>query len=361
MFWKIANLTRIKSWSLAAKLILCYSLTTTAIVAAACSFLFPAFEKIKHLNNNYYQDGLFSSCIEKFIIALVLSTFSAIILGYIITRNGMKHVGEFSDKMEKITADSLADRINPNDWPKELKPLSESFTIMLDRLQKSFNQLSQFSSDIAHELRNPIHNLTGITEVALSKENSVEKYREILESNIEEYHHLTKLIENLLFLARSDHGQITINKKTLDARQEILKIFDYYQPIADENKIEMICDGDAFIYVDQNLFKRVISNLLSNAIRYTSQGGRILIKIESLSDSICISINDTGMGIEEIHLAKIFDRFYRVDPSRSLQTGGLGLGLAIVKSIVNLHRGRISITSQLNIGTSVHLQLPSLS
>lgn len=367
MFWKSVNLKRIKSWSLVTKLMLLYSLSTIGILSSVGLFLYPTFAKIVYHTDNVYVSGdttlsknYTAKCYKEVITALLLGTLIAIILGYFIARNALSRIREFTDKMEIVTANSLHERINPSEWPKELKILAERYNNMLDRVQASFIQLVQFSSDIAHELRNPVHNLRGITEIALSKEKTVTEYRQILESNIDEYDYLTKLIENLLFLARSEHGQIKINKKAFNVREKILKMFEYFQAIADEKNIELLCEGDAIIYVEPTLFKRAINNLLSNALRYSFQNGKIRIQIKSVNKKIVkISISDNGIGIHEEHLTKVFDRFYRIDPSRSSQSGGLGLGLAIVKSIIELHQGKINIESKLNLGTTIHLLLSS--
>lgn len=359
MFWKSVNLFELKSSSLVNKLIILYSLTTIAIVIIVCVILFPSFEKITHINNLSHPNSIWEKCIQRLMIAISLSIIAAIVFGNIIARKSMSYIRQFSDKMEKLTLDSLTkEKINPSDWPIELKPLGVSFNIMTERLQKSFSQLSQFSADIAHELRNPIHNILNINEIALTKNNS-SYYQEILESNIEECRNLLKLIENLWFLARAEHGQTILNKKVLQGKKEILNICDYYEPYANESDIELVCEGEALLYADHILFKRVISNLLSNALRYTPPGNKVSIKIESKDDFASIIIHDTGIGIEEIHLAKLFDRFYRVDSSRASHTGGLGLGLSIVKSIMDLHGGNIIIESKIHIGTRIYLEFPN--
>lgn len=358
MFWNSVNLIRPKSWSLVTKLMVLYAISTIAVLFSISIFLYPTFlDIISHINVTFYN-YLEDICYKKIVAALLLSSLVAILLGYIIARNSMSRVHEFANKIELITANSLHERINLNDWPCELKTLGNKFNNMLDRLQLSFTQLSQFSSDIAHELRNPIHNLKGMTEQALTKTRTVDEYNQLLESCYEEYEYLTKLIENLFFLAHVDHGEIKINKIELNAREEILKICDYFSAIAAEKNIEITCAGNATILADPILFKRVVNNLLSNALKYTPSSGKIHIDLNSVKDNVHLTFKDTGVGIQQAHLSKIFDRFYRVDPSRSSLTGGLGLGLTIAKSIIELHKGQISIESEFNKGTTINIKLP---
>ena len=293
------------------------------------------------------------------IITTLLSFFLAFIFWHILAKYNRKRILNLEKHIERITADALPEQINLNEWPKELKDFGKKFNTMLGRIQTSFTQLSRFSSDIAHELMTPISHLKGITELALAKEELSNENRQVLESHLKEYHHLSKLIETLLFLARYDHGQLILRKEVINTRYEILKICDHYQAIADENSIVLTCTGDAEIIADPTLFRQVISHLISNALKYTKPIGHITINIKSTDQHVQISIQDTGTGISAEHLMKVFDRFYRVDASRSSPSGSLGLGLAIVKSIIELHKGKITIESKLNRGTSVYLQLPS--
>ena len=353
MFWK-----RVKSLSLVTKLMLLYSLSTTGLLGTICLFLYPTFTKIMEQMNGTLASNLTIECFKRIIITLLLGSLVAIVFGHIISRKGLNRLREFENKMETMTAQSLDDRIELNEWPKELRNLGNRFNEMLDRIQSSFIQLSQFSSDIAHELRTPINNLRGMTEIALVKDKSPSEYRDILESCMGEYHHLSKLIENLLFIARSDHGEIKLKKVRINTQEEITHICDYYQAIADEKNILLSCIGEAEINAEPVLFKRVISNVLSNALRYTPDNGKIIIDIQIIQKFVQITIHDTGIGISPEHLPNIFDRFYRIDPSRSLHSGGVGLGLAIVKSIVDLHFGTVKIESNINIGTSVYVRFP---
>lgn len=348
MFWKNANL---RSLSLVTKLMILYTLSTIGILLAITIFLYPTFIHVAQYINGNLGNYLINICYKKIVIALLLSSLGAILIGYFIAKKSLSKVHEFSDKMEIISASSLHERMNLNDWPKELKSLGIKFNHMLDRLELSFTKLSQFSSNIAHELRTPIHNLRNITELALSKQRTQDEYIRLLESSTEEYEQLTKLIENLFFLAHADHGQIQLKKSSFNVRYEIEKLCDYFSALANEKNIQISYDGEDIITVDPTLFRRVLSNILSNALKYTPGFGKINIEIKPNQ----ISIHDSGIGISEEHLPHIFDRFYRADPSRT--SPGLGLGLAIVKSIMDLHQGTIQIKSQENIGTSVFLFL----
>jgi two-component system heavy metal sensor histidine kinase CusS len=358
MFLKNAKLLRYNSLSLVTKLMLFYSFSTISILAAISLFLYPTLIKITTQLNLTQASHFTTECYIKIIIALLMSSLTAIIFGHLIARKGLNRLHDFEKTMERMTVNSLHERIDLTEWPKELSSLCEKFNTMLDRLQAAFVQLSNFSSDIAHELRTPINNLRGMTEITLAMEQD-EKHQKLLEKYMQEYNYLSKLIENLLFFARSDNGQIHLNHEIIHTRTEILNICDYYQAIADNNDILLICEGDANIKADLMLFKRVISNIVSNALRYTPKNGKITIVIKPVNQTVEISILDTGAGIPAEHLSKIFDRFYRVDPSRSSQSGGLGLGLAIVKSIIDLHKGQLQIKSEVNHGTSIHLQLPA--
>ena len=352
MFWK-------KDRSLVTKLMVLYTLSTIGILTAIGIFLYPTFVNIMLHVDHDISAYLMTICYEKISFAVLFGSIGAICLGYYIAKKSLQRINELAEKLETITAKSLHERINPNEWPTELNVLGSKFNDMLDRLEKSFMQLSQFSSDIAHELRNPIHHLTGITELALAKDKSVEEYKQLLETSQDEYRHLTRLIENLLFLAHADHGRMLLNKEKFQAKNAIEKICAFYQALADDKNISVSCTGDAELIADPTLFKRIISNVLANAMKYTPKNGRVLINVTSLDAGfVQLTIQDSGFGIDSKHLPYIFDRFYRTDTSRSSQSGGLGLGLAIVKSIVSLHQGSIWIESANNAGTTVFIRLP---
>jgi two-component system, OmpR family, heavy metal sensor histidine kinase CusS len=358
MFWKIGRFFNLSSLSLVNRLTLFYSLTSIGITSLAVCILLPALERINHAHEIDYQDHFYSSCMQRLELSLIISIILAIIFGKIIARKSIRYIREFSDKMQAVTVSSLTEKFNPYDMPIELRPLAESYNIMLAKLQKAFAQMTQFSANIAHELRTPIHNLIGINELALINSYPQEKQQAIFESNMEECQHILKLIESLLFLAQVDHGKSEVKKNILQSQTEIKKILDYYEPIILENNIRIHCDGDALLQADSTLFKRAISNIITNSLHYTPRNGEIFIQVSATADHICISIRDTGIGIEEKHIDKVFDRFFRVDSSRSSKTGGIGLGLSIVKSIMELHGGKVALNSQSKIGTTILMYFP---
>ncbi len=277
---------------------------------------------------------------------LLFSTLAAIF----VARRGLSPLAEMTRHIEGITAAQLDEQLDPAATPKELSNLASAFNAMLLRLAKSFAQLNQFSADLAHELRTPINNLMGETEVALSRPRNADEYREILESNLEEYGRLSRTVEILLFLARAENTGIPLRAARLDGRAELEAVCSYHEALAEEKAIRLICQGQGFLYADAQLFKRVLSNLLLNALQHTPHGGEIRLSLDSADDgSASVSVQDTGCGIATEHLPKLFDRFYRVDPARSAE--GTGLGLAIVKSIMDLHGGSVVINSEPNQGT----------
>jgi two-component system heavy metal sensor histidine kinase CusS len=289
------------------------------------------------------------------IVGIILSAGAA----FWITRHGMKPLVEITHAAEKITATQLNERITPNRWPEELTALAMAFDEMLGRLEESFNRLSQFSADLAHELRTPINNLMGEAEVALSRSRSPEEYRQALESNLEECAQLSRMIDNLLFLARADNAETRLQRTEFDVLKEARTVVDFYEAVADEQSVVLACHGEGMLEADPILFRRALSNLVSNALHYTPHGGKIIVAITPLADgAVTVRVSDTGGGIAPEHLPKIFDRFYRVDPSRAQHPQGTGLGLAIVKSIVELHGGTIRVQSEVGQGTVITLLFP---
>lgn len=229
---------------------------------------------------------------------------------------------------------------------------------MLARLDDSFIRLSNFSADIAHELRTPITTLLTHTEVILGKKRSIDVYEENLYSNLDSLHHMSRMIDDMLFLAKSDNGLITPGSTKINLEEIVQRLFEYYSLLAEERSIELRLSGSSSIQGDSLMLHRAVSNLLSNAVRYTPAGATIDVLIESNANTVTLSVVNPGETIPSEHLKKLFDRFYRADPARREgESHNAGLGLAISRSIVEAHHGRIWCTSSDGV-TAFHLEFP---
>lgn len=280
-------------------------------------------------------------------LAIAASIALTALLGWIAARRGLAPVRELARLTHGISASRLGERLPPQSVPSELVDLAIAFNDMLARLEGSFRRLSEFSSDLAHELRTPISNLMTQTQVALSKARSADQYREVLYSSLEEYERLARMIADMLFLAKADNGLIVSSGETIDLAAEARALFVFYEAFAEEQGVSLELAGAGSLRGDRLMIRRALSNLLSNAIRHTPRGGSVKVLIEQRkSGGIELCVENPGENIEPAHLPRLFDRFYRVDHSRQKTSGeGAGLGLAITKSIVEAHQGTIAIAS----------------
>jgi two-component system, OmpR family, heavy metal sensor histidine kinase CusS len=291
------------------------------------------------------------------VIVLAFGVVAATVIALTVTRKGLRPVTEMTRSLKLIGPKRLHERIPPEGWPRELRPLAVAFDEMLDRLEDSFTRLSQFSADLAHELRTPIANIRGEGEVALTRPRTPEEYREVIESSVGECERLSAIVDNLLFLARAEAAEGHIPRTLFNGRAAVEKIATFYEPIAEEHNTAITCAGEGDIHADPMLFGRAVSNLVENALHFTPAGGTIQISIAAGAAHSQISVKDTGSGIAAEHLPRVFDRFYRADSSRSVQ--GSGLGLALVKSIMDLHGGSALVESEVDRGTTVTLTFPN--
>ena len=276
------------------------------------------------------------------IFAALLSGF----LGWVVVRRGLSPLQAIRQKAEGITAQRLDARLAVDSVPAELAELAETLNAMLSRLEKSFQRLSDFSSDLAHELRTPVSNLMTQTQVILSRPRTPEEYREVLVSNAEEFERLSRMIADMLFIAKADEGQIVPSREQMNLASVAEQLFEFYRLIADEKGVSLTRSGDGQLMGDPLMIRRAISNLLSNAIRHSESGGEVSIAVESSGALVRIAVSNKGEPIPAAHLPRLFDRFYRVDASRHGEGTHFGLGLAIVKSIVQAHGGDVSVVSQ---------------
>ncbi|KTT28858.1 heavy metal sensor histidine kinase [Pseudomonas rhizoryzae] len=280
-----------------------------------------------------------------FWIVLAASTLLSAALGWLVARNGLKPVRTVTQTAASMSAGSLKRQIPLEPVPDELRELIMAFNAMLGRLDDSFARLSNFSADIAHELRTPISNLRTHTEVVLAQPRTPEVYEENLQSNLEELNRLSTLIDRLLLLAKADHGLIALDRQPLELRTVVQKLFDYYELLAEDQGVELHLSGDGRVLGDSVMLQQVVANLLSNALRHTPGGGRIFVTLAERGQQVELVVENPGRSIAPEHLDHLFDRFYRADPTRREGQVNAGLGLAIARSLMESHGGSIHCTS----------------
>ena len=290
------------------------------------------------------------------LVVLSGSILASILIAIPVTRRGLRPLEEMKRSLERIGPTHLNERVAPANWPRELQPLAIAFDEMLKRLDDSFTRLSQFSADLAHELRTPIANMLGEAQVALSRDRSAAEYRETIESTIGECERLSGIVDNLLFVARADAATEPVERIRFDARAAVEKIAAFYETIAEDRHVAINCSGQGQISADPALFERAVGNLVDNALRFTPENGLIQIALAERANDFEIAVSDNGLGVAPEHLPRVFDRFYRAESSRG--SDGAGLGLALVKSIVDLHGGTARIQSEIGRGTTVSLTFP---
>lgn len=279
--------------------------------------------------------------------ALVLCALVSGVLGWLLARSGLRPLREVTLVAASVSAKSLTERIPAESTPAELQQLVLAFNAMLARLEDAFVRLSNFSADIAHELRTPLSNLMTHTEVVLTRARSSEDYQENLYSNLDELRRMARMIDDMLFLAKADNGLVVPERQPIELHALCETLLEFYQLTADEQRIRFVLSGDARIQGDPAMLHRALSNLLSNALRYTPDGGVIRLGIEASERGVSLKVGNPGASIAEQHLPRLFDRFYRADPARREGSpNNAGLGLAITRSIIEAHHGEVHCSSR---------------
>lgn len=296
---------------------------------------------------------------QQLALYLLAATLLSGFLGWWAARSGLAPLRVMKERALKVTAHKLHQRMPVEAVPVEMADLAHSLNTMLERLEADFAQLMDFSSDLAHELRTPISNLLTQTQVSLSQRRDPDTYRDILASNAEEFQRLARMVSDMLFLAKTDHGIELPNCENVSLEDELASLLDFYDAVAEEKEIRLRTVGAGTVRGDRLMIRRAISNLLSNAVRHSLPRADIELMINRRADVIALCVTNTGDVIQASDLPRLFDRFYRVDKARTHPSSdGAGLGLAITKAIMVAHGGSVWVTSGAG-KTQFCLQFPS--
>jgi two-component system, OmpR family, heavy metal sensor histidine kinase CusS len=295
----------------------------------------------------------FEHTLRAFLVALTLLSLTAMalvmVLGYWIARIGLKPLEQLSHEAQTLRPTTLSHRLRTVDLPVELSDLTGAFNGALGRLEEAYQQLEAFNADVAHELRTPLTNLIGGTQVALSRPRTALEFQEVLQSNLEELERLRSIINDMLFLARADQGEAATGLTEACVAQEVEKTIEFFEFILDDIGTTVGVEGELQVHATMNiaLFRRALSNLLQNAIEHSTPGARLVVDIARQAGAVWIRVSNPGAPIANMHLPRLFDRFYRVDAARHDvgEHHGYGLGLAIVKAVAHMHGGHVNATS----------------
>jgi heavy metal sensor kinase len=294
------------------------------------------------------------------LLALPLVIGLAGIGGYWLTRRNLTPLASMAEQARRITHSNLETRLDAGDAAEELATLSTSFNELLSRLDQSFDHMRRFVADASHELRTPISIIRGEADVALSHDRSAVEYKQALALVLDESRRLSRLVDDLLNLARADAGRVKLRFEEFYLNDLLTECCRSAHTLASSRGVTIECPShdDVAFHGDEELVRRMVMNLIDNAIRYTPAGGRVTATLESRGGDVAIRIADTGTGIAPEVAPHVFERFYRGDKARSRQDGGFGLGLAIVKWIAESHQGAVELASTPGAGSTFTVTLP---
>ncbi len=308
------------------------------------------------------------------IITVPLALMVASLGGQFLAHKALKPVDDITHTARMITSQNLNQRIVPPKVKDEISRLIETFNGMISRLDQSFRQIKQFSSDASHELKTPLTILKGEVEVMLRKERTRQEYQQTLKSNLEEINRMSQIVEDLLLLSRADTGQIKLNKGDINLTEILTEVVAQMDMLARSKRLDLSMSNhheEVHVFGDALRIRELFINLIENGIKYTEEGGSIHISVQKEFSTpvtmdkererfVKILVTDTGIGISKEDQEKVFNRFFRVDKARSREQGGSGLGLSICHWIVEAHQGELKVESELGKGSSFIVRLPSL-
>ena len=294
------------------------------------------------------------------LVALLIVLVLGAVGGWALAKRSLSPIGYIASKAEHITASSLNERLGARGTNDEMDHLIRAINDMIARLENSFKRIAEFTADASHELKTPICALKGEAEVLLSRARTPGEYQEGLAHFIERFDQLNRMINDLILLSKFDSSQAELNLSSLRLDLLVLDIGNFFRILAEQKGIDLQMGSvqEVTIMGDKVRLQQLFTNLIDNAIKYTSEGS-IRVTVEKDEGHAVVQVVDTGIGIPPDEQGKIFKRFYRVDKSRSKESGGVGLGLSIAEWIAKAHGGRIEVNSELNRGSTFIVYLPT--
>lgn len=305
--------------------------------------------------DNEYRHELLEGYLHAMLLGVVLAVILFALIGQMAMRYVLMPIHSLSRQVGDIDAGQLDRRISPA-WPRELLPIVSAMNSLLDRLQISFARQAQFSADLAHELRSPLHALVSVTEVTLNRPRNEQEYRATLEANLDEFRHLQRLSDDMLFIARTEQAEHQpLDRVAFDIHPLLDGLYDLFDALAESRQIGLQFSGTGTVYANRDLLRRALINLVSNALQYAHSRVSLSV-VQDGTDSV-FTVEDDGDGVAAAQLPFMFARFYRGDESRS-RPGGTGLGLSIVKAIAERHGGTAGVENGERGGARFHIRLP---
>lgn len=295
--------------------------------------------------------GTLSEFTRTLLLIMAGGVFVVALLGFMIARVGMKPINSMSKQAHKLAPGVSGQRLDSASLPDELQKLAESFNGVLERQEVAWRQLESFNADVAHELRTPLTNLIGQTQLGLSRERSMTELEDLLESNLEELARMTSIVNDMLFLSHAQAGEHATQLTQVSLREEAWKTVEYVEPSFADKALTIEVLGDVVACIDRRLFHRSLANLLENGARHAKPGSTVTVSLRQVRDHACIAVANEGEPIAAEHRDRLFERFYRVDSSRTRSDTHHGLGLSIVRAVALMHRGEVFVTSEGGVNT----------
>lgn len=305
----------------------------------------PALRYVVAIDSKPYI-GTLNEFTQTLIVISVIGLVLVGLLGFAITRVGMKPVTSLSRQAQCLAPGNHGQRLDTASLPVELQQLASSFNGVLERQEVAWQQLESFNADVAHELRTPLTNLIGQTQLGLSREREVSELEDLLESNLEELERMTSIVNDMLFLSHAQAGEHATQLTQVSLREETLKTAEYVEPSFAEKSLTIRVEGDLTMRIDRRLFHRSLANLLENSARHARVNTEVIVTLRQDKGRAVVAVSNVGELIEGTHLSRLFERFYRVDSSRTQSDIHHGLGLSIVRAVALMHRGEVFATSK---------------